>query len=52
MAALSPLPPAFSAWFASRGWSARPHQLALLEETRAGRSTPLVAPTMAATAPS
>ncbi|CAN7342440.1 ligase-associated DNA damage response DEXH box helicase [Bosea sp. LjRoot9] len=44
-AAPSPLPPAFSAWFASRGWSARPHQLALLEEARAGRSTLLVAPT-------
>jgi ATP-dependent Lhr-like helicase len=39
------LPPAFSAWFASRGWSARPHQLALLEAARAGRSTLLVAPT-------
>jgi ATP-dependent Lhr-like helicase len=39
------LPPAFSDWFASRGWSARPHQLALLEEARAGRSTLLVAPT-------
>lgn len=39
------LPPHFSAWFASRGWSARPHQLALLEEARAGRSTLLVAPT-------
>ncbi len=39
------LPPAFSDWFASRGWSARPHQLALLAEARAGRSTLLVAPT-------
>jgi ATP-dependent Lhr-like helicase len=39
------LPPAFAAWFASRGWSARPHQLALLDEARAGRSTLLVAPT-------
>lgn len=39
------LPQRFSAWFASRGWSARPHQLALLEEARAGRSTLLVAPT-------
>lgn len=45
MAAPSPLPPAFETWFASRGWSARPHQLALLEEARAGRSTLLVAPT-------
>ncbi len=40
-----PLPAAFSDWFASRGWAARPHQLALLEEARAGRSTLLVAPT-------
>jgi ATP-dependent Lhr-like helicase len=39
------LPPAFADWFASRGWSARPHQLALLDEARAGRSTLLVAPT-------
>ncbi|TAJ32708.1 ligase-associated DNA damage response DEXH box helicase [Bosea sp. (in: a-proteobacteria)] len=45
MAAPSPLPPAFEAWFQSRGWSVRPHQLALLEEARAGRSTLLVAPT-------
>ncbi|AMJ63959.1 ligase-associated DNA damage response DEXH box helicase [Bosea sp. PAMC 26642] len=45
MAAPSSLPPAFSAWFASRGWQARPHQLALLAEARAGRSTLLVAPT-------
>lgn len=45
MSAPSPLPAAFSTWFASRGWSARPHQLALLEEARAGRSTLLVAPT-------
>lgn len=45
MVAPSPLPPAFSNWFAGRGWQARPHQLALLEEARAGRSTLLVAPT-------
>lgn len=45
MAAPATLPLAFSAWFASRGWSARPHQLALLGEARAGRSTLLVAPT-------
>ncbi|PZU94020.1 MAG: ligase-associated DNA damage response DEXH box helicase [Chelatococcus sp.] len=46
MAAPSPLlPAAFEAWFAGRGWSVRPHQLALLEEARAGRSTLLVAPT-------
>jgi ATP-dependent Lhr-like helicase len=45
MAAFASLPTAFSDWFASRGWQARPHQLALLEEARAGRSTLLVAPT-------
>jgi ATP-dependent Lhr-like helicase len=45
MPASPSLPPAFSDWFASRGWSARPHQLALLAEARAGRSTLLVAPT-------
>lgn len=45
MSAPPSLPPAFERWFASRGWSARPHQLALLEEARAGRSTLLVAPT-------
>ncbi len=39
------LPPAFAAWFAGRGWTPRPHQLALLEKTRAGRSTLLIAPT-------
>ncbi|MBX9909410.1 MAG: ligase-associated DNA damage response DEXH box helicase [Beijerinckiaceae bacterium] len=45
MPASPSLPAAFSDWFASRGWAARPHQLALLEEARAGRSTLLVAPT-------
>ena len=45
MAVSSPLPPTFAAWFESRGWSVRPHQLALLEEARAGRSTLLVAQT-------
>jgi ATP-dependent Lhr-like helicase len=40
-----PLPPAFARWFASRGWSARPHQIALIEQAEAGRSTLLVAPT-------
>ncbi len=39
------LPPAFSTWFASRGWSARPHQLDLLARVRNGRSTLLIAPT-------
>lgn len=39
------LPPKFEAWFASRGWSPRPHQLALLEHGLAGRSVLLIAPT-------
>ncbi len=39
------LPPVFTAWFERRGWSPRPHQLALLEGAKAGRSTLLIAPT-------
>ena len=39
------LPPRFLAWFATRGWSPRPHQLALLAEAEAGRSALLIAPT-------
>jgi ATP-dependent Lhr-like helicase len=39
------LPAPFQAWFARRGWSPRVHQLALLAEARAGRSTLLIAPT-------
>ncbi|MEN5084346.1 ligase-associated DNA damage response DEXH box helicase [Bosea sp. TWI1241] len=39
------LPPRFADWFAGRGWQVRAHQLALLAEARAGRSTLLVAPT-------
>jgi ATP-dependent helicase Lhr and Lhr-like helicase len=39
------LPPEFLRWFASRGWSPRPHQLDLLEHAREGRSTLLIAPT-------
>ena len=39
------LPPAFSAWFAARGWRARPFQLALIEAARAGESVLLTAPT-------
>jgi len=42
---LAVLPPVFAAWFAERGWTPRPHQLALLEKARAGRSTLLIAPT-------
>jgi ATP-dependent Lhr-like helicase len=39
------LPERFACWFAARGWSPRPHQLALLEAARAGRSALLIAPT-------
>jgi ATP-dependent Lhr-like helicase len=39
------LPPIFADWFEKRGWEARPHQLALLEKAKAGRSCLLVAPT-------
>src|SRR2546429_5034812 len=39
------LPEPFSAWFASRGWSPREHQLELLAKARAGRSVLLIAPT-------
>ena len=39
------LPPAFEAWFAARGWSPRPHQLALAEASLAGDSALLIAPT-------
>jgi ATP-dependent Lhr-like helicase len=39
------LPPVFAAWFASRGWSARPHQLALIDHAQRGESVLLVAPT-------
>jgi ATP-dependent helicase Lhr and Lhr-like helicase len=43
--AFSPLPENFQRWFASRGWSPREHQLALLDKARFGRSTLLIAPT-------
>ena len=39
------LPPAFEAWFAARGWAARPHQLALTEASLRGESALLIAPT-------
>ena len=39
------LPPIFTAWFAARGWAPRPHQLALIEKARDGRSVLLIAPT-------
>ncbi|MEP1598798.1 MAG: DEAD/DEAH box helicase, partial [Hyphomonas sp.] len=45
--ALSPfvLPDPFEAWFTARGWRARPHQLALAEESLKGESALLIAPT-------
>lgn len=39
------LPDRFQQWFAARGWTARAHQLALLEKAREGASTLLIAPT-------
>lgn len=39
------LPEPFARWFAARGWRPRPHQLAMLEAARQGRSALLVAPT-------
>ena len=39
------LPERFLRWFASRGWSPREHQLALLEKARDDRSALLIAPT-------
>ena len=39
------LPDIFARWFAARGWTPRPHQLALLAKARAGRSVLLIAPT-------
>ena len=39
------LPPRFADWFARRGWSARAHQLAMVERANAGRDALLIAPT-------
>jgi len=39
------LPDRFADWFASRGWAAREHQLAMVEKGRQGRSALLIAPT-------
>ena len=41
----STLPEPFAAWFTRRGWRPRPHQLALLAQAEARRSTLLIAPT-------
>ncbi|HML30363.1 MAG TPA: DEAD/DEAH box helicase, partial [Hyphomicrobium sp.] len=39
------IPPEIAAWFERRGWTPRPHQLALLDAARERRSTLLIAPT-------
>src|SRR5690348_10817049 len=39
------LPPRFAAWFASRGWQIRAHQLALIAHAAQKKSVLLVAPT-------
>ncbi|MEG6508576.1 ligase-associated DNA damage response DEXH box helicase [Methyloligella sp. 2.7D] len=39
------LPAPFAGWFAARGWSPHPHQLALLRAAEAGKDTLLIAPT-------
>ncbi|MBL0371860.1 ligase-associated DNA damage response DEXH box helicase [Rhizobium sp. KVB221] len=39
------LPAPFSGWFAAKGWTPRPHQLALIEKTGADQSALLIAPT-------
>src|SRR5215472_2434684 len=39
------LPPLFESWFATKGWTPRPHQLALVESARNDESVLLVAPT-------
>ena len=40
-----PLPEPFASWFARRGWTPRPHQLAMVAAARAGQSALLIAPT-------
>ena len=45
MLAATALPPRFEQWFAARGWSPRPHQLAMVEKGRQGRDALLIAPT-------
>ena len=39
------LPAPFAGWFEKRGWTPHPHQLAMLEATRKGEHTLLIAPT-------
>lgn len=42
---VTPLPPLFADWFASRGWSPRRHQLEMVAAAQAGSHALLVAPT-------
>jgi ATP-dependent helicase Lhr and Lhr-like helicase len=42
---LGTLPELFASWFATRGWSPRPHQLALLDAAANGENVLLIAPT-------
>ncbi len=42
---MSQLPPALTDWFATRGWQPRRHQLAMLDEARAGQHALLIAAT-------
>jgi len=39
------LPARFRAWFERRGWTPRPHQLAMIAKAREGRDALLIAPT-------
>ncbi len=39
------LPPHVLRWFAARGWSPRPHQLAIFAQAEAGKDALLIAPT-------
>ena len=43
--ALATLPPRFGQWFERRGWRPRRHQLEMLQKSRDGRHTLLIAPT-------
>ncbi len=42
---MSPLPDRFLNWFSARGWSPRPHQLAVVEHAQRGESVLLISPT-------
>tara|TARA_R110002073_G_scaffold6054_1_gene36479 strand:+ start:809 stop:3286 length:2478 start_codon:yes stop_codon:yes gene_type:complete len=44
-AAPTSLPTAFQAWFAARGWTVRPHQLAMIAAASRGEDALLIAPT-------